>query len=156
MTRDIPIVCAATHPIQWTMGDEEVKGRWNDIFHLQQYTGPRLDGLLATLELFLPFSQDSHLVERAQSPGKGTADLIEQWTGGILRDIMILIRDARSLGPSSKVALAWINTSWKSPGEPSKPNRSPISSIWCEHGNRGEDMSDPLDDTLWHSGFSKL
>jgi hypothetical protein len=94
MTRGIPIICASCHPIAWTEGDEEVKGRWNDFFHLRQYTGTRLDDLLATLELFLPFSQDSHLPARTLDGRPGPATLIEQWTGGILRDIMILIRDA--------------------------------------------------------------
>lgn len=93
MTRGIPMICAATHPIAWTEGDAEIKGRWNDVFQLQQYTGTRLDDLLSTLELFLPFSQDSHLDKRTIDGKPGLADLIEQWTGGILRDIMILIRD---------------------------------------------------------------
>ena len=95
MTRGIPMICAATHPITWTEGDAEIKGRWNDVFQLTQYTGTRLDGLLATIELFLPFSQDSHLTSREVEGSPGVASLIEQWTGGILRDIMILIRDAR-------------------------------------------------------------
>jgi len=94
MVPAIPIICASCHPIEWTEGDPEVKGRWNDFFHLKQYTGTRLDDLLATIELFLPFSQDSHLATRAVAGRPGTASLIEQWTGGILRDIMILIRDA--------------------------------------------------------------
>jgi len=94
MTRGIPMICAATHPITWTEGDAEIKGRWNDVFQLTQYTGARLDGLLATIELFLPFSQDSHLTSREVEGSPGAASLIEQWTGGILRDIMILIRDA--------------------------------------------------------------
>jgi hypothetical protein len=91
MTRGIPMICAATHPITWTEGDPEIKGRWNDVFQLTQYTGERLDSLLATLELFLPFSQDSHLTRREFEGSPGAASLIEQWTGGI---IMILIRDA--------------------------------------------------------------
>jgi hypothetical protein len=94
MSRGIPIICAATHPITWTEGDAEIKGRWNDVFQLTQYTGAKLDGLLTTLELFLPFSQDSHLATRGVEGSPGPAALIEQWTGGILRDIMILIRDA--------------------------------------------------------------
>jgi Bacterial TniB protein len=94
MTRGIPMICAATHPITWTEGDAEIKGRWNDVFQLTQYTGTRLDSLLATLELFLPFSQDSSLSMREVEGSPGPATLIEQWTGGILRDIMILIRDA--------------------------------------------------------------
>jgi len=94
MTRGIPIICAATHPIAWTEGDPEIKGRWNDFFQLKQYTGTRLDDLLATIEVFLPFSQDSHLSRRECEGSLGPAALIEQWTGGILRDIMILIRDS--------------------------------------------------------------
>jgi Bacterial TniB protein len=94
MTRGIPIICASCHPIAWTAGDEEVKGRWNDFFHLKQYTGTRLEDLLTTIALFLPFSQDSHLSVRVLEGSPGPAALIEQWTGGILRDIMILIRDA--------------------------------------------------------------
>ncbi len=94
MTRGIPMICAATHPITWTEGDAEIKGRCNDVFQLTQDTGTRLDGLLATIELFLPFSQDSHLCRREVEGKPGPATLIEQWTGGILRDIMILIRDA--------------------------------------------------------------
>lgn len=93
MTPGIPIMCVSCHPIEWTEGDAEVKGRWNDVFQLRQYTGPRLNDLLATLELFLPFSQDSHLAARTIEGSPGPAALIEQWTGGILRDIMILIRD---------------------------------------------------------------
>ncbi len=93
MTRGIPMICAATHPITWTEGDAEIKGRWNDFFQLKQYTGTRLDDLLATIEVFLPFSQDSHLCRREIEGSSGPAALIEQWTGGILRDIMILIRD---------------------------------------------------------------
>lgn len=94
MSRGIPMICATTHPISWTEGDAEIKGRWNDFFQLQQYTGTRLDDLLATIELFLPFSQDSHLSTRQILGKPGPATLIEQWTGGVLRDIMILIRDA--------------------------------------------------------------
>lgn len=94
MARGIPMICASCHPVEWTEGDVEVKGRWNDFFQLKQYTGTRLDDLLATIELFLPFSQDSHLSARECGERPGPAALIEQWTGGILRDIMILIRDA--------------------------------------------------------------
>lgn len=94
MARGIPMICASCHPVEWTEGDVEVKGRWNDFFELKQYTGTRLDDLLAVVELFLPFSQASHLATRVMEGKPGPAALIEQWTGGILRDIMILIRDA--------------------------------------------------------------
>src|SRR5690348_6720164 len=64
MTRGIPMICASCHPITWTEGDAEIKGRWNDVFQLKQYIGTRLDDLLATIKLFLPFSQDSYLSRR--------------------------------------------------------------------------------------------
>ncbi len=116
MSRGIPIICAATHPISWTEGDAEIKGRWNDFFQLQQYTGTRLDNLLTTVELFLPFSQDSHLSKRELLGKPGPATLIEQWTGGILRDIMILIRDAcrRAIERNdASVQLEILKTTWK-------------------------------------------
>lgn len=117
MTRGIPIICASCHPIEWTEGDAEVKGRWNDFFQLKQYTGSRLSDLLATIELFLPFSQDSHLSKREIEGKPGPAALIEQWTGGILRDIMILIRDA------CRRAIEGNHASLQQPGKISRPNR---------------------------------
>jgi len=63
---------------------------------LKQYTGQRLRQLLAYLELLLPFPGDSALAtDTVENKMKdGMARLIERWTGGILRDIMILILDA--------------------------------------------------------------
>ncbi len=116
MTRGIPIICASCHPIEWTEGDAEVKGRWNDFFQLKQYIGTRLDDLLATIELFLPFSQDSHLSWREIEGKPGPGALIEQWTGGILRDIMILIRDAcrRAIeGNSPSLQQETLSATWK-------------------------------------------
>jgi hypothetical protein len=95
------MICASCHPLRWIEGDAEVQGRWNDYFELRQYTGQRLSQLLAFLELLLPFTTDSLLANYAIKPDPkskeevaGPAQLIEQWTGGILRDIMILILDA--------------------------------------------------------------
>ncbi len=116
MTRGIPMICAATHPITWTEGDAEIKGRWNDVFQLRQYTGTRLEDLLATIELFLPFSQDSHLSMRTSGGNSGPAALIEQWTGGILRDIMILIGDGcrRAIeGGHASLQQETLAASWK-------------------------------------------
>lgn len=87
----VPIICASCHPFKWVEGDLEIAGRWNDYFELRQYTGQRLRQLLAYLELLLPFTQPSSL---ALPKGEGTVELIEKWTGGILRDIMLLILDA--------------------------------------------------------------
>jgi hypothetical protein len=101
LTRGVPMICASCYPLRWTEGDAEVQGRWNDYFELRQYTGQRLSQLLAFLELLLPFPADSGLAEqRLRTQPKqnesmdGCARLIERWTGGVLRDIMILILDA--------------------------------------------------------------
>jgi hypothetical protein len=95
----LPILCASCHPTTWVQGDAEVAGRWNDYFELRQYTGERLRQLLAYLELLLPFPEPSSLAVYSVGKDKrnhtpGPAQLIEQWTGGILRDIMILVMDA--------------------------------------------------------------
>jgi hypothetical protein len=99
LTRGLPIVCASCHPLTWVNGDVEVAGRWNDYFELRQYTGERLQALLVFLDLLLPFTQPSHLAATTWSASDGAvsdgpARLIERWTGGILRDIMILVADA--------------------------------------------------------------
>ncbi len=100
LTRGIPVICASCHPLRWTEGDPEVAGRWNDYFELRQYTGKRLQQLLAFVELLLPFTQPSslalyHLSNQENGPTlDGPAALIERWTGGILRDIMMLVIDA--------------------------------------------------------------
>ena len=98
LTPGVPIICASCEPHHWTEGDTEIQGRWNDSFTLTQYTGERLSQLLAFIELLLPFTQDSFLANRTLKTGPkksdqadGPARLVEQCTGGILRDIMILI-----------------------------------------------------------------
>jgi len=96
---NMPIICASCHPTTWVEGDAEVAGRWNDFFELRQYTGDRLRQLLAYLELLLPFPEPSALAVHTVGRDKrhqadGPARLIERWTGGILRDIMILVMDA--------------------------------------------------------------
>ena len=94
----VPIICASCNPTTWVMGDEEVAGRWNDFFELPQYTGERLSRLLASIELLLPFTQPSyialHVLEECSGVVDGPAKFIEIATAGIVRDIMILIRDA--------------------------------------------------------------
>jgi hypothetical protein len=101
LTHGVPMICASCHPLRWAEGDAEVQGRWNDSFELKQYTGERLQQLLAFIELLLPFTQDSALAmvevkrrRKRQNEIDSLAQLIEQWTGGILRDIMILIVEA--------------------------------------------------------------
>jgi len=101
LTPGLPIICASCHPFKWVEGDLEIAGRWNDYFELQQYTGRRLSQLLAFIELLLPFPQASALASTELQTGPkrrdrtdGLARLIERWTGGVLRDIMILILDA--------------------------------------------------------------
>ncbi len=98
---NMPIICASCHPYKWVAGDLEIAGRWNDYFELRQYTGQRLNQLLAFIELLLPFTQPSSLAwpefevgKKKRNRRETPARLIEKWTGGILRDIMILILDA--------------------------------------------------------------
>lgn len=96
----VPIVCASCNPISWASGDAEIQGRWNDYFELTQFTGARLDAFLTMLDLLLPFEMDGHLGLREipDEAGKKTVDgpahYIEQWTDGILREIMVLLMDA--------------------------------------------------------------
>lgn len=96
----VPIVCASCNPIAWTVGDTEIQGRWNDYFELTQFTGPRLDALLTLLDLLLPFAEDSRLGlreitdEHGQKVAAGPAHYVEQWTDGILREIMVLVLEA--------------------------------------------------------------
>jgi AAA domain len=98
MTQGVPMICASCNPTGWTMGDVEVAGRWNDYFELPQYREERLSDLLTFIETLLPFTQESNLALPQVKSGahmiNGPAKLIQEWTGGILRDIMILIRDA--------------------------------------------------------------
>ena len=101
LSQGLTIICASCHPQQWVSGDPEVAGRWNDEFLLRPYTGRRLRQLLAFLDLLLPFSHSSALASDEIKVGSdqqetvtGPAQLIEKYTGGILRDIMILILDA--------------------------------------------------------------
>ncbi len=94
----VPIVCASCNPISWTAGDEEIQGRWNDYFELTQFTGARLDAFLSLLELLLPFENDARLGCREMSSEQGMtagpAHYIEQWTDGIVREVMVLLMDA--------------------------------------------------------------
>lgn len=95
----VPIVCASCNPISWTQGDSEIQGRWNDYFELTQFSGARLDAFLTLLDCLLPFEQDSQLgLREITQPDKsktaGLAHFVEQWTDGILREIMVLITDA--------------------------------------------------------------
>jgi hypothetical protein len=96
----VPIVCASCNPVGWTLGDAEIQGRWNDYFALTQLTGARLDAFLSLLDLLLPFEQDAQLGVRTlpagpdQPAAAGPAHYIEQWTDGILREIMVLLLDA--------------------------------------------------------------
>lgn len=91
----VPIVCASCNPVGWTMGDTEIQGRWNDYVELTQLTGTRLDLFLSLLDLLIPLNEDSRLGVRHLPDGQpGPAHYIEQWTDGILREVMVLVIDA--------------------------------------------------------------
>ncbi len=139
LTNHLPIICASCHPTRFLEGDAEIAGRWNDQFMLQPLRGTRLRQLLAFLELILPFSQDSSLSKAALevdgATREGPAVLIERLTGGILRDIMILLVDAsgraiRQDAPALSTALL------AKPGRRSRPRGCPTSST-CSGGTGG-------------------
>jgi hypothetical protein len=118
----VPIVCASCNPIAWAAGDAEVQGRWNDYFELTQFTGPRLDAFLTMLDLLLPFEQDGHLGLREITDGTnsqtmdGPAHYIEQWTDGILREVMVLLMDACFKAISTgqpRLTLDILNQAWR-------------------------------------------
>ncbi len=101
MTYGVPIVCASCQPHLWTIGDPEVARRWNDYFRLKPYTGVRLNQLLSYINLLLPFRQDSFTglspkTKKASADGEQDTmvKLIEEWTGGNLNNIMILVDQA--------------------------------------------------------------
>ncbi|MBC8509479.1 MAG: AAA family ATPase [Anaerolineales bacterium] len=117
----IPIVCASCNPITWTTGDTEVQGRWNDYFELTQMTGTRLDAFLTLLDLLLPFEQDGYLGLReirdeSQQKVAGPAHYIEQWTDGIIREIMALVMDASFKALTARqprLNLDLLNQAWR-------------------------------------------
>ena len=118
----VPIVCASCNPIAWAVGDAEVQGRWNDYFELTQFTGPRLDAFLTMLDLLLPFEQDGHLGlreitdEASRKTIDGPAHYIEQWTDGILREVMVLLMDACFKAISTRqprLTLDILNQAWR-------------------------------------------
>ena len=95
----LPITCASCQPIHWAEGDMEVQGRWNDYFELTPLVGARLDAFLALLDCLLPFERDSglglrELITTDKTRVAGPAHYIEQWTDGVLREIMVVIADA--------------------------------------------------------------
>jgi hypothetical protein len=117
----VPIVCASCNPIGWAAGDTEIQGRWNDYFELTQFSGARLDVFLTMLDLLLPFEQDGHLGlrevldEQNKKSTAGPAHYIEQWTDGILREIIVLILDAcfKAIATGqSRLTLETLNQAW--------------------------------------------
>lgn len=119
LTQGVPIICAACNPHTFTDHDQEIAGRWNDCVMLPQYTGDLLRQILAFLDLLLPFPEPSHLdvYDLMTSEGRvdGPARLVERCTGGVLRDIMILVADAsvRAIARGdSHVSPALLAASW--------------------------------------------
>lgn len=121
LTHGMPIICASCQPLRWIEGDAEVAGRWNDYFELAPYTGERLQQLLAFIELFLPFAEPSHLAQFTHADEQsvqvdGPARLIERWTGGVLRDIMVLTIDASTRAieqGASHITVDLLTTAWQ-------------------------------------------
>jgi len=95
---DIPIICASTNPAAWAGGYKEILGSWTDYVTLPTHTGAHLRDLLVFFETLLPFTQESGLFLDEVNVGieviDGPAKLIEKWTGGILRDVVMLLMQA--------------------------------------------------------------
>jgi hypothetical protein len=98
VVHDIPIICASTNPAAWAGGYKEIVGAWNDYVTLPTYTGGRLRDLLVFIDTLLPFTKESGLFLTEVNVGTevidGPAKLIEKWTGGILRDVVMLLMHA--------------------------------------------------------------
>jgi len=98
VVHDIPIICASTNPAAWAGGYKEILGSWTDYVTLPTYSGARLRDLLVFFETLLPFTQESGLFLAEVNVGTevidGPAKLIEKWTGGILRDVVMLLMQA--------------------------------------------------------------
>src|SRR5712692_1948243 len=98
VVHDIPIICASTNPGAWAGGYKEIVGSWTDYVTLPTYTGERLRDLLVFIETLLPFTKESGLFLAEVNVGTevidGPAKLIEKWTGGTLRDVIMLLRHA--------------------------------------------------------------
>src|SRR5258708_1951503 len=151
MTQGVPFICASCNPATWVMGDEEVAGRWNDFFELPPYTGERLSSLLASIELLLPFTQPSHLALHTLKENSrvvdGPAKFIELTTEGILRDIMILIRDASRMAIENDLPCLTpdlLEKTWKKV-QRKKSNRSfrTAGGFSVESGAQGKTTSGP-------------
>jgi hypothetical protein len=98
VVHDIPIICASTNPAAWAGGYKEIVGSWTDYVTLSTYTRERLRDLLVLIEALLPFTQESGLFLAEVNVGTegidGPVKRIEKWTGGILRDAVMLLRHA--------------------------------------------------------------
>jgi len=127
-TRGIPIICVSCNPMSWTEDDEEIKGRWNDYFPLERYDQNKLGALLTYLEILLPFSEPSRLdefvIDTADNKNmEGPASFIYKVTKGILRDVMILVRDASReaiIHNHTYIYMTTLEKAWKKIQE--KPN----------------------------------
>lgn len=121
--KDVTFICASTEPYRFTDGDPEIASRWQRSFILQPYTGERLQDLLVLIELLLPFTNESQLYVRdvkADSGKKetlpGPAQLIENWTGGNLKEITRLIWTASRqaiLDDEPNIGLIFLTNIWK-------------------------------------------
>ncbi len=101
LTNHLPNLCiavASCDPEKFTHGDSEIAGRWPTQIDLHPFEGDGLDAFLDYVELFLPLTGSSHLSDRTIIKNnrleEGPAEFIEKVTGGTLRPMMTLLRDA--------------------------------------------------------------
>jgi hypothetical protein len=113
--RGIPFICASCNPLEFTQGDEEIAGRWNDYFPLEEYDETRLERLLGFIELMLPLDNPSNLGKRIDDIPNEVTQIIEKHTKGILKHIMILVVDATILAldrGEHSLSPEILNSSW--------------------------------------------
>jgi hypothetical protein len=121
LTHGVTYICAAVNPIAFIQGDEEIAGRWNDSYQLDLYTGERLQALLLFIDTLLPFSKASNLsdlviYDQKKRAYDGPAKIIENLTGGVLKDIMVLVFDSCKsaiAGNASFISVDLLNSTWK-------------------------------------------
>ena len=98
VVHSVPIICSTTNPAAWAGGYKEIVGSWTDYVTLPTYTGKRLRDLLVFFDTLLPFTKESGLFLAEGNVGTEVIDdpakLIEKWTGGILRDVVMLLMQA--------------------------------------------------------------
>lgn len=97
----VRIIATSVDAVSWASTDLEIQGRWKIRRELPTLDLDELCQLLASLDLLLPFPKASWLGLKDFKEGKsgkttdpGPARLLHTWTGGIVGDVMEIVRKA--------------------------------------------------------------